>query len=774
MRAARHIALFVVAVLALTVIAAAARPTLLDAYTFGRAVYDRDGRLLRLSLAGDERYRLFVPLEEIAPTMVDATLLYEDRWFYWHPGINVVALAKAVLQTYVHEEGRRGASTLSMQLARLRFDIDSRTIPGKLEQMARALQLELYYSKRDLLEAYLNLAPYGGNVEGVGAASVIYFDREPDRLSLAEALALTVMPQQPSQRAPTSDGREPVALKVARERLASAWLGAHPEADREHAGLDAPLRMRRRRDLPFLAPHFATLLAGDASRPSRTRTTLDLGLQEILERQVDSYVERKTGIGITNASVMLLDHRDMEVLALVGSADFFDADLEGQVNGTRAKRSPGSALKPFIYGMALDQGLIHPRTLLKDAPMRFGAYNPENFDGEFSGPTSATEALVRSRNVPAVYLTTQLRDGGLYGLLSRAGISDLKSPEHYGLALVLGGMEVTMEELVGLYAMLAGNGALRPLRYQLDTPHSRGVRLMRAEAAHLTLQMLEENPRPGQGFRSEWIAHDLPVAWKTGTSYGYRDAWAVGVVGPWVLAVWVGNFDGRGNPSFVGRRAAAPLFFEVIDALRTHLPRKPPATDADELHLAEVRVCAVSGDLPGEHCRRTRETQFIPGTSPITKCSVHRQVNIDRATGLRACSADPRTSRPEVFEVWPSDLEDLFVQAGMPRRKPPPYAPSCAMAERAVDGNPPAITSPVPEVVYNVRASAGETQSIALTATADADVRSLHWFAGEQYLGEAGRSHTFFWDAPPGDYLLRVVDDSGRSDALAVKVAVVQ
>ncbi len=751
------------------------KPPLTGGRPFGSAIYDRDGRLLRLNLAADDRYRLRAPLEKISPKLIEATLLYEDRWFYQHPGFNPVALAKAAMQSYWAKGRRRGGSTITMQLARMVHNIDSRTPAGKIKQIFAAVLFELHYSKDEILEAYLNIAPYGGNIEGAYAASLIYFGKEAGDLSLAEALALAVMPQNPASRQPDSEGLEPPDMLKARRRLAQQWLDEHPDAGEKEFCLSKPLHLRSRSELPFEAPHLVTALEHADDSPSLVATTLDLPLQKTIERVVASYIERRRAVGVKNASVMLVDHRNMEVLSLVGSADFFDAEIQGQVNGARARRSPGSALKPFIYALAMQQGLIHPRSILKDAPMRFGAYNPENFDNQFRGPQSATVALINSRNVPAVDLTTHLRDPNFYEFCKKVGISGLKHEGFYGLAIVLGGIEVSMEELVKLYAMMAGEGRLKELRYRKSDPISGGREILKPEAAFLTLHMLAANTRPGQRFESDWVHNPVVASWKTGTSYAFRDAWAVGVIGPYVLAVWIGNFDGSGNPAFVGRQAAGSLFFEIIDAVRAVRPFEARAPEPSKnLNLASVNICPTSGKLPGPHCRHTVTTYFIPGTSPIDKCDIHRPVYVDKATGLRTCDANPKDTRTEVYEFWTSDLDKLFAQAGMPRKKPPPYLPACRLNDRAVTGIAPHITSPQSGVVYSVRAHEVETQTIALTATADADVKWVHWFVNEEYLGKVGRDRTFFWKPRPGSFTVRAVDDSGRGGSRVIQVAVVE
>jgi penicillin-binding protein 1C len=741
------------------------RPPLREGLGFSRAVFDRDGRLLRLTAAPDQRFRLWVPLSRIAPRLVETTLLHEDRYFRLHPGINPVSLLRGAFRTYLRGGRRVGGSTLTMQLARIRYGIDSRTVSGKLVQLVRALQLERHYSKQELLEAYLNLAPYGRNVEGAGAASLIYFDKEAERLDLAEALALAVVPQNPRRRVPGDPGGD---LERARTALARRWRAAHPGEARDGDGLSSPLVARAPEALPFLAPHFVDGVLASGAEGTLV-TTLDARQQRLLERSVQAHVERGRAIGIDNAAALLVDWRTMEVRAAVGSAGFFDARIGGQVDGTRARRSPGSALKPFVYALALEQGLIHPRTVLKDSPTRFRGYDPENFDGQFFGPIAAGEALVRSRNVPAVELASRLSPG-LHAFLVRAGVGSLRPEPHYGLSLVLGGAEVTMEELAALYAMLANGGLWRPLRSRLASPAVPGERLISAEAAWTVLDMLEQNPRPGptlQGGRP-----GVPIAWKTGTSHGFRDAWAVGVFDGWLLAVWIGRFDGQGNPAFVGVEAAAPLFFQVADALRaghaaeTASRKRPPG-------ISRVAVCPTSGKLPGPSCHQAVETWFLPGVSPIDTCDVHRAVLVDRATGLRACREGPGAQH-ETFEFWPSDLLRLFAAAGLPRRAPPPFQPGCRLEEQGGRGVPPRITSPQEGLVYSLRAARVGQDPLPLIAVTDADARELFWFVDAELVGRTRTGTPLMWSPRPGSFVIRAVDDRGRAGAARVKVEVVQ
>ncbi|MEY2170532.1 MULTISPECIES: penicillin-binding protein 1C [unclassified Rhodanobacter] len=741
------------------------------------AFYDDSGHLLRLTLASDQQYRLWVPLKSISPQFVEGVLLHEDRWFRWHPGFNPWGLARGAWVTYVRHRHPQGGSTITMQLARLLWQLDTRTPLGKLRQIARALQLELFYSKRDLLEAYLNDAPYGGNVQGVGAASLAYFGKPAGALTLPEALTLAVIPQEPSRPLQSNGVLINPALAQARNRLYAQWLRKHPRDASLKPLFALPLTLRPLARLPFEAPHAVDQLlaaqrtSGDVLSPIVT-TTIDLGLQHALERQVANYVQRNAPRGIKNAAALLIDTRDMGIKAMVGSASYFDAGIEGQVNGTDAKRSPGSTLKPFIYALGFDQGVLHPQTVLRDVPSSFGPYTPENFDGHFLGPITATQALIRSRNIPAVWVASQLHQPSLYDFLREAGVSRMASEQHYGLALVLGGGEVTMQELGDLYAMLANRGMLQPLRLRADDPQVAGTRLLSDAASFMVMDMLRQNPRPDAAFGSERT--QLPVAWKTGTSWAFHDAWTAGSFGPYVLVVWVGNFDGTANPAFVGVEAAAPLFFQIVDALRAERPHMHEPIRHMPANLKRVEICLASGDLPSQWCPQRGRTWFIPGKSPIRVGNVYRPLVMDDASGLPACPPYAgRHTHVEVFEFWPSDLAHVFAQAGIPRRKPP-QNPACRDAGRP-DGDPPQITSPLRASTYAMRLHQDQPTPIAFSATADADAHALYWFVDDAYVGQGTPGNSLFWQPRnAGSYRVRVVDDHGRSDERTLAVTLVQ
>ena len=735
------------------------KPPLLDGVSFSQCVRDRNGKLLRVTLSADQKFRIWTPLEDISPGLIDATLRYEDKYYPHHVGVNPVALARGALDLVRFHRATTGGSTITMQLARLRFHLHTRTISGKLEQIMRALEVERHYSKNQILEAYLNLAPYGRNIEGIGAASQIYFDKPASKLSRPEAIALSVIPQSPSRRALHTD-RDNHSVNLAQ----SSWY------DRAGLDTDAEFSMREFRprmqtERRFLAPHFVQQVLERSDGQGQIITTLDLKKQQAIERRVTAYVASNRNRGIENAAVLLVDTRTMEVLAQVGSADFHKADINGQVDGTRSPRSPGSTLKPFVYALALEQGLIHPLSIVADAPRSFGEYNPENFDREFLGPIRACDALARSRNVPAVELASHLAHPTLYEFLNAADVRLPKPESFYGLALPLGGAEVSLQDLVRLYAALANNGELCPLRFTVPDHIAKPKRILSPEAAFLTLEMLGNVPRPemncADGTRS------APVYWKTGTSHGFRDAWSIAVFDHYALGVWVGNFDGRPNPAFIGRTAAGPLLFQIIDTLRAAWPELTvPHQSPPGANLKRVEFCALSGDLPNHFCTQRVEGWFIPGVSPIRTCDVHREVLVDIATGLRVPIDDgSRQLKREVYEFWPGDFLTLFEQAGIPRRVPPPFLPDTGSELTSRAGQKPIIVSP-----SNKEILLTSKRMIPLRAKADADVREIFWFAGKQFVGKAAPNQVLEWTAAAGDYEVTALDDHGRAGSHSVVV----
>ena len=731
----------------------------LSDWDFSTLITDRSGRILRLSLTKDEKYRLRLPLSKLPAWALDKIIAYEDRWFFQHPGVNVFALLRSAGSMLLG--GRRmGGSTLTMQTVRLAYRLKTSTVLGKLKQIFLALCLERHYSKSEILEAYFSLAPYGGNVEGLAAAARLYFHKSAEQLSQDEAWALMLVPQNPVLRRPDEKNPHFQAARLRQLRR----LGSEEQP--------APLKIFGLADLPFKAPHLTEeLLARRAKEPGASDTivtTLDWDQQELLEGILGRYLARNKAWGITNASLLLVHYPSLSVRALIGSACFTDHSIEGQIDGTKVRRSPGSTLKPFIYALALEQGLIHPMSLLYDTPRSFRGYDPENFDHTFRGPLPAWQALVQSRNVPAISLAQRLKHPDLYSFLKSAHVSFQKSAEHYGLALVLGGAEVTMRELATLYSMLGNRGIVKELRFEMgrESQEWGGQSLLTPEAAFVTLAMLEEA-------QSEWLVsrrgERIPLRLKTGTSNGFRDAWTCGFVGPYVLVVWIGNFDNSSNPLFVGGRVARPLFEELARALAWREALHDSLHEPwDGLNVEKIPVCRATGDLDTSLCPDRTETWFIPGVSPFRSSGVYRRIEINHETGLRACLPEQGKTEQVVWEFWPSDLASMFQQAGLPKAPPPPFEQMCR--EREEEGERPRIMSPKAGLTYYASLSQAERAKIVLSAHGGAGVKSFTWFVDGQYVGESLPGAHLTQTLAPGLHHLFVRDDKDRVSVQNVRV----
>jgi len=550
------------------------------AVEYSTVVLDREGRLLRPYAIAEGRWRLRVTPQEVDPRYLRLLYAYEDKRFHSHVGIDPLALARAAWQWAINGKIISGGSTITMQVARLLEPRSERTVWVKLREMTRAIALERSLSKNDILALYLSLAPFGGNLEGVRAASLAYFGKEPARLTPGEAALLVALPQSPEARRPD---RSADAARAARDRVLDRMVAAGLFPADEAAQAKAEVVAAGRRPMPTLAPHAADQAVAAAPDRKVHRLTIDAALQRNLE---DLARQRARALGPDiSAAIVAVDQETGEILARVASADYFDARRAGQVDMTRALRSPGSALKPFIFGLAFEDGLIHPETLIEDRPTRYGAYAPENFDQSFQGTVTVRRALQLSLNVPAVAVLDKVGASRLSARLRDAGAPlVLPQGEAPGLAMGLGGLGITLSDLTMLYAGLARLGTTTPLTERMDAATEVvSRRLIDPVAAWYVGNVLFGTPPP------ENAPHGR-VAYKTGTSYGYRDAWAVGFDGKITIGVWVGRPDGAPVPGLVGRTAAAPILFDAFartGLAPARLPRAPKGA-----------LVATSGKLP--------------------------------------------------------------------------------------------------------------------------------------------------------------------------------
>jgi penicillin-binding protein 1C len=528
-------------------------------------VLDRDGDLLRAYTVADGRWRLALPPDKVDPLYLKMLLAYEDKRFYRHSGVDPRSVVRAVVQALWNGRVVSGGSTLTMQVARLLEEGTTGEVGGKLRQMRVALALERRLSKDQILQLYLHLAPFGGNLEGVRAASISYFGKEPKRLTPAEAALLVAIPQSPESRRPD---RAADRAEAARNRVLARAVGDGViDADAAEAALreDVP---GLRKAFPALAPHLADRARDEDPQALAHVLTIDRELQKKLEALALEAVEDR-GEQL-QVAILVADHASGEVLASVGSAGY-QADLrQGFVDMTQALRSPGSTLKPLVYALAFDEGLAHPETMIDDKPMSFGAYAPQNFDKLYMGTIRMREALQLSRNVPVVALTEAFGPAKLISAMEKAGMKPVFPGDQPGLAIALGGVGVTLEDMVGLYATIARGGVVRPLTYRMEGDRVEGQRLVSAVAAWQVGDILAGlAPPPG--------APSNRLAYKTGTSYGHRDAWAIGYDGRHVIGVWMGRADGTPVPGAFGADVAAPVLFRAFNRLKVKLDPQPPA-----------------------------------------------------------------------------------------------------------------------------------------------------------------------------------------------------
>ncbi len=723
--------------------------------TYGTMVLDTDNEILHTYLAADEQWRFRLSHDEISPKLVTAVLAAEDRRYWVHPGVDLLALSRAVTQNLRAGEVRSGASTITMQVARL-IRPKPRTIPNKLLEMVQALKLETRLDKDEILRLYLEHAPYGGNLVGATAASLHYFNRPPGRLTWAEAATLAVLPKAPTAVTPF---RNETLLLERRNRLLQT-LENQGSIDhrtlRESLSEKLPTRVH---SMPAVAPHFARRAA--AEHPGHNpRTTLDRGIQEQFETLARRHAAWLSRRGIHNLSILAVETATGKVRAYVGSPDFFDRENGGQVDGVLAPRSTGSLLKPFLYATAFDSGVIHPESLLRDVPVTFGSYAPVNADRKFSGMVRASEALVRSLNVPPTLLLREIGVTEFHHFLEAAGMKTLfRSPDGYGLSLILGGAEGTLWDMVRLYRGLASDGRFDGLTEFAEAIPEAGPQLLSPAAARLTMEILTEVRRPDDdGVDRTLFTPRRPVAWKTGTSFGKRDAWAVGATPDWVVGVWVGNFSGQGNSSLGGARAAAPILFAAFDLLPGH---RDGGWYPDPRDVRAVRLCNDSGFRAGEDCPSTHIAQLPRQSPPVAVCPYHRSFWIDPETGYEVCSRCWKTGEHRRITrlILPADAAQLMRRAGHRIDGSPIHNPDCPVSSPR---RPLHVLYPGSGATLLVPRDLGDRpERITLRATHTSAAAALHWYVDGNYRGRTVGDHAVSLLLDSGHHRVEIIDQDG-------------
>ncbi len=764
-----------------------------DLKPYSVQVYDRDNNLLAAYLSEDDKWRFRSPTSEVSEDMKTAILAKEDQWFYWHPGVNVISIVRALWSNLWSGKRISGASTITMQVARM-LEPKRRTLSNKIYEVFRALQLEWYFTKDEILEMYLSYLPYGGNIEGVKAASYIYFGRPPEKLSLAQATLLTVIPNRPNSL--RLDTRRDQAR---RER--DRWLHYFDKKeifskDQTRIALAEPITATRRNLLPK-APQFSrrvTQLQSHSSDNSSTvvTTTLDPEIQALVSQLLSNYVRRVRSKGISNGAALVVDNASSEVLAYCGSADFFDEDAAGQVDGVQAIRSPGSALKPVVYALAFDKGILTPNKRVLDIPRTWNGYSPRNFDETFRGPVSVAYALRNSLNTTAVQALYEVGFDHFMDAMEVAGMQSLKRHrKELGLSTILGGCGVTLEEMVRLFSAFAREGKLKPLVFTLreqndprgssnnpgnlrnientdtagDAKHEfQGIPLFSKGSAWLIWHILSGIERPDLPSSMVGATNRAKIAWKTGTSYGRRDAWGIGFTPRYTVGVWIGNFDGKGVPDLTGASMAVPLLFDIFGAVEAG---NKPLTFYQPSSVGLRSVCSETGELPSEKCSKTLEDFFLINRSFRTVCDQEKELYIKEDSSIQYCtgclplSAYTKASYP----IYPPELSLWYENNAVPYLKPPLHNPDC---EATFDGPGPTITSPLVDYEYLLESGAG--QEILFQTSVDTRTSRNYWYVNGQFYRSAAPGEKVFYPARQGKLRVTCMDDKGRSTVVVVDV----
>ncbi|HHT5347012.1 TPA: peptidoglycan glycosyltransferase PbpC [Raoultella planticola] len=723
-----------------------------------RVVVAEDGTPLWRFADKQGVWRYPVALDDVSPRYLQALIQYEDRWFWRHPGVNPFAVIRAAWQDLTAGRVVSGGSTLTMQVARL-LDPHPRTFGGKLRQLWRALQLEWHLSKSEILTLYLNRAPFGGTLQGIGAASWAYLGKPPAQLSYGEAALLAVLPQAPSRLRPD---RWPLRAQAARDKVLARMRSQGVWSDKAvQEAIEEPVWLFPRQ-MPQLAPLFSRRVLA-SSRKEKVVTTLDAGLQRQLEDLALNWKARLPPR--SSLAMVVVDHTNMKVRGWVGSADISDDSRFGHIDMVSALRSPGSVLKPFVYGMALDDGLIHPASLLQDVPRRFSDYRPGNFDSGFHGPVSASEALVRSLNLPAVQVLEAYGPKRFAATLRNAGLPlTLPAGAEPNLSLILGGTGTKLEDIVAGYSAFARHGKVARLRMTPDDPLVERP-LLSPGAAWIIRRILagEAQPVPDAS-----LVQVVPLAWKTGTSYGYRDAWAVGVNARYLIGIWTGRPDGTPVVGQFGFASAVPLLNQVNNMLlaRPAMGRGGLPTDPRPQTVSAATICWPGGQslAPGDsNCRRRLATWLLDDSQPPTLLlpgqeegrGIRFPVWLDEQ-GRRVAADCPGAVR-KVVDVWPLPLEPWLPPAERRAARSGAVSPDCP---------PPQATEVAPLVLSGVREGAvikrlpGTTRVMLALQTTGGEGRRW-WFINGEPQTAVGASATLPL-ARPDRYQLVVMDESGQ------------
>lgn len=730
-----------------------------DKIEYSTIITDNKHEVIHAYLTSDQKWRMKTELAEISPLLRKTIIEKEDKYFYYHPGINPFAIMRAFAKNILHLKRTSGASTITMQVARA-IEPKKRTWLNKTREMFRAIQLEGKYSKDEIMQLYLNLVPYGGNIEGVKSASLLYFNKSPDHLSLAEITALSIIPNRPSSLViGKNNGRILIERNKWLIRFAKEKVFTNKEIE---DALHEPLTASRG-SVPQLLPQLSNKLkrqGGDI-----INTCIELNTQLKVEKLVQDYVRFLYFKNIRNAAVVVIDNSSHKIITYVGSANFLDTVDAGQVNGAAAIRQPGSTLKPLLYGLAIDAGLMTPQSVMTDIAINYQGYAPENYDRKFNGYITLEYALEHSLNIPAV---KTLRLVGKNTLVQKLGDCDFqqikKDQAKLGLSMILGGCGASLEELTGLYSSFAREGVYIKPALTENSYMQPKKRILSTTATFMINEILSKVNRPD--FPLNWQSTErMPkIAWKTGTSYGRRDAWSIGYNKKYTVGIWVGNFSGLGIPELSGANIATPLLFKIFNSIDY---------DSDEEWFQQPKdcdtrmVCSETGLVPNSACTDLRMDYFIPLVSSVSKCNNMQEVMVSSDDKISYCkNCMPENGyKKRMFRIIAPEMQSYFEEKRMAYNKIPPHNPDC---EKIFSEGLPQITFPSDNSEYLI--SKKTPEPLQLTCNVSGDVNKVFWYINNKFYKSTPTGTKQFFIPEEGPVKISCTDDKGRNKDIWITV----
>ncbi len=771
------------------------------------AILSEDNSIIGAFLSKREQWCF--PLDEdfiIPNKLKTSVLMFEDKYFYSHIGFNPVSIVKALYLNFTSGRVVMGGSTITMQLARI-IDPKKRTYFNKLFELFQAFKLELFYSKEEILKMYLSYAPYGGNIVGIKAAALKYLKKDTENLTWAEAAMFAVLPNAPGKIHPGNKNHKELIDK--RNRLLKRlFTNRVISKDIYDLSIVEPIPVKVH-ILDNIAPHLSRklffevksfdtkdekkgkfsndkinfLTSEDCNKSSNLiKTTIDVQIQKDATELLSEHIKYMKNFDVNNGACLIVENKTGKVRAYVGSQGFYDDKYSGQVDGILASRSPGSTLKPFLYALCFDEGLILPQSLIKDIPTYYGSFSPRNSTRKYQGIVRADEALIKSLNVPAVRLLNAYGVDNFYLFLKYAGVSTLfRSSDNYGLPLILGGSEVNIWDLAKMYRALGSGGYFNDLQIiasenkknEIENKNDKN-QFISSGASYLTSEILRDVKRPNMDYNWQYYtSNQWPLAWKTGTSYGYKDAWAVGYNPEWTIVVWVGNFSGVGNPAIIGAKAAGPLLFKLFSSL----PKNPDLQwfKRKVSDFKKVAIWPNTGYFSNEDCKEPIYTDSPINSKVIKACPYHKTIytTLDEKYRVNSSCWDGKKYKKITKTIFDADVMQFLRKRGYVLDELPPYHPDCKNVNGGAGEDFKNLTIIYPQnntIIFIPKDFGGKKQKLILKAGHRDKKVKLFWYLNDDFIGETVDTHKFEVSLGKGKYKLVLVDENGENKSVGFTV----